>query len=402
MPIIPLLTLESQIKRSLRRHLRSLGFERNKQGGLVPPSGGKEAVRILHAEQRRARLKAEKSFVETEWPTLSRYFADGLDIDPVQIKPRVELIASDTWQAQLFRLASLSWSIPVSQGYGRRMRFLVWDDFNDKLIGLIALGDPVFNLSVRDKYIGWDVEQRRQRLVNIMDAYVLGALPPYNSLLGGKLVAALVRSKEVRDTFKRRYADATGIISRKKKKPSLVLVTTTSALGPSSVYNRLKLNGTLVFKPIGFTEGWGHFHVPDPVFDLIRQYLRRKRHHYAAGFRYGDGPNWRLRATRLALSLLGMRPELLCHGVRREVYVCELAENAAKILRGQHKRARYGNLLSVDEISDLARHRWLVPRAERRPDYRLSKKSRILEMLCDPARCCYYRSRIEVHGSRAT
>jgi len=38
--------------------------------------------------------------------------------------------------------------------------------------------------------------QRRfaKRLVNVMDAYVLGAVPPYNMLLGGKLVASLVRS----------------------------------------------------------------------------------------------------------------------------------------------------------------------------------------------------------------
>jgi len=30
-----------------------------------------------------------------------------------------------------------------------------------------------------------------------MDAYVLGALPPYNTLLRGKLVACLIRSSDV-------------------------------------------------------------------------------------------------------------------------------------------------------------------------------------------------------------
>jgi len=38
----------------------------------------------------------------------------------------------------------------VSRGYGRQ-RFLIWDQSNEKLIGLIALGDPVFNLRVRDQ-----------------------------------------------------------------------------------------------------------------------------------------------------------------------------------------------------------------------------------------------------------
>ena len=61
----------------------------------------------------------------------------------------------------------------------------MWDNHNGKLIGIIAIGDPVFNLSVRDNLIDWDAQARGKRLVNIMDAYVLGALPPYNALLGG-------------------------------------------------------------------------------------------------------------------------------------------------------------------------------------------------------------------------
>ena len=77
----------------------------------------------------------------------------------------------------------------------------VWDNSNDKLIGIVALGDPVFDLKVRDELIDWTSKDRAKRLVNIMDAYVSGAVPPYNLLLGGKLVASLIRTKEVRDDF---------------------------------------------------------------------------------------------------------------------------------------------------------------------------------------------------------
>ena len=56
-------------------------------------------------------------------------------------------------------------------------------------MGIIAIGAPVFNLSARDNLIDWNVKARSERLVNVMDAYVLGAVPPYNTLLGGKLVA---------------------------------------------------------------------------------------------------------------------------------------------------------------------------------------------------------------------
>ena len=129
-------------------------------------------------------------------------------------------------------------------------------------MGLIAIGDPVFNLSARDKLIGWDSHDRAERLVSVMDAYVLGALPPYNMLLGGKLIASLVRTRDVYDDFVAAYGSTTGIISGKEKKARLLVVTTSSALGRSSVYNRLKLGEVSYFRPIGFTGGWDTFTSP--------------------------------------------------------------------------------------------------------------------------------------------
>ena len=78
----------------------------------------------------------------------------------LEIAPVLERVSSETMESDLFRLASLTWSVPVSNGFGRRLRYLVWDDSNGKLIGLIAIGDPVYNLSVRDNVIGWDVHDR--------------------------------------------------------------------------------------------------------------------------------------------------------------------------------------------------------------------------------------------------
>lgn len=135
-----------------------------------------------------------------------------------KISPVLERVSSGTWQSELFRLASLSWSVPVSNGFGRRLRYLVWDQANGKLMGLIAIGDPVFNLGVRDKFIGWNTNDRAARLVNLMDAYVLGAIPPYNALLGGKLIACLLRSRDIYDDFASAYGGSTGIISQAEKK----------------------------------------------------------------------------------------------------------------------------------------------------------------------------------------
>lgn len=375
-------SLEVQIRRRLRQHLRESGFKLKRDGTVVPKDTTKESYRNLHALQRKEKLERERRFIETNWPTLQRHFADGSEVEPENVCPRLELITAGTWQSNLFRLASLSWSVPVSQGYGRRLRFLVWDESNRKLIGLMALGDPVFNLRVRDDFVGWSVRYRQSRLVNVLDAYVLGALPPYNTLLGGKMVASLVRTKEVRDAFRHRYSNYRGVISGRKKNPSLVMVTTSSSLGKSAVYDRLTLGGVPYFRSIGFTKGWGHFHISDDLFRMIREYLAISGHKYSNGHEYGDGPNWKLRAVRQALVMLDVNESVLNHGIGREVFACTLADNAIDVLSKRNRREPiYAGLLSVEEVGVLARNRWMVPRSLRRPEYRGWVKERVAELL---------------------
>jgi hypothetical protein len=360
---------DANLKRRLRRHLKSIGFSKGPEGGLVVNGEGKDVIRALHRAQRNAILRENRSFINDQLPQLQQYFASGNDVDPSRIKPELELIDSGTWQSALFRLAALTWSVPVSHGFGRRLRYLVWDRSNNKLIGLMAIGDPVFNLSVRDKLIGWNSHQRGDRLVNIMDAYVLGAVPPYNMLLGGKLIAALIRSRDVYDDFTNAYGNTTGIISGKEKRARLLAVTTSSSLGRSSVYNRLKLDGKEYLKPIGYTGGWGHFHIPDDLFADLRAYLRQIGHSYADLHRFGQGPNWRLRTTRAALAALGFKADMLKHGIQREVFICELATNALSVLRKGKGRPNLKTLLSASEVAALAVKRWMVPRSETRPEY---------------------------------
>lgn len=379
--IIRVASREASLRRKIRRHLRELGFHKTEEGNLEISGSGKDVVRALHSSQRDERLAANADFLTRRAPELLRHFASGGEINPAAVTPMLERVHADTWQADLFRLASLTWSVPVSNGFGRRLRYLVWDGHNEKLIGLIAIGDPVFNLSVRDNLIGWNVHERGARLVNIMDAYVLGALPPYSALLGGKMVACLVRSRDVYDDFARTYGGTVGIISGEEKKARLLAVTTASSMGRSSVYNRLKLNGISYFNSIGYTGGWGHFHIPDSLFLELREYLRSIGHRYADLHRFGQGPNWRLRTTRAALEALGFKDDLLRHGIQREVFICNLAANAAKILRTGKGRPDLSSLLSVREVAQLAVERWILPRSQRRPEFQSWTHDDLLQLL---------------------
>ena len=367
--IINIASREANLKRKLRRHLHGIGFSKSSSGELKIEGEGKDVVRSLHRVQREDRLRENQDFIAKKAPRLMPFFASGQDVEPNKISPVIERVSSGTKYGDLFRLASLTWSVPVSNGFGRRLRYLVWDENNGKLMGLIAIGDPVFNLAVRDKLIGWNSKERSERLVNIMDAYVLGAIPPYNALLGGKLIACLLRSRDLYDDFASAYGQATGIISGKEKQARLISVTTSSSMGRSSVYNRLKLDGVQYLQSIGYTGGWGHFHIPDDLFIELRDYLREKEHLYADQHGYGQGPNWRLRTTKAALSALGFKPNMLRHGVQREVFISHLADNATTILQTGRGVPDTSSLLSAKEVAQRGIERWMKPRALRRPEY---------------------------------
>jgi hypothetical protein len=374
-------TLEARIKRRLRRHLAALGFTKDENGALVLPDASKATIRTLHRKQREDKLAENEAFIASSLPALQKYFASGTDVRPEAIRPRLQLVTGTGVEARLFRLASLTWSVPVSSGFGRRLRYLVWDQSSGKLIGIFAIGDPVYNMSARDNHIGWTSADREQRLVNLMDAYVLGAVPPYNTLLGGKLVASLIRTREVYDDFRRRYGNAEGVISGEVKNARLIAVTTSSSMGRSSLYNRLKLGGTSYFSSVGFTGGWGHFHIPDDLFEEMRGYLRSIDHQYADMHTFGQGPNWRLRTVRAALNALGFKEDVLKHGVQREVFLCETASNSLKILRGEAKRPELSTLLTAENVGELAVQRWMTGRAERRPDYRAWSRNQLAELI---------------------
>lgn len=373
--LIPALTLEAQIKRELRNHLKLIGYEKKNGALLLRKELEKASIREMHGHQRKSLLEKNSLFIKKSWNAYKKFFAEGWEIHPESINLEFEEVVTGTWQAELFKLASFTWSVPVSSGFGRRIRYLVWDRYAKKLMGIVAIGDPVFNLGARDRFVGWNANQRKAKLVCVMDCYVLGAVPPYNNLLCGKLIACCLRSWEIVDNFSAKYIEKAGVISGEHKRAQLVMLTTTSALGKSSLYNRLKIADKSYFSSVGFTLGWGHFHISSALFSKIREYLAYMGDKYASNNRFGQGPNWKLRAVRRALLLMGLEPTLLQHQVRREVFLCSLANNATDVLLGKAEEALYEDLQSVDQISQAAIARWVAPRAERCQNYRLWRRS---------------------------
>jgi hypothetical protein len=358
-----------KLRLHLLRLLRVQGFSLGENYQLGAASQSKRKIRAIHSHFRQDRLGEEAEFIRDWFPKICKYFASGSEVEPLRVDPVPVLVEDSEELAALFRIAALWWSVPVSKGYGRRFRVLVFDRSNGKLFGLLALTDPVFNLRTRDTWIGWGVRARERMLAHVMDACVLGSVPPYNRLLGAKFIGLLAASDFTRDVFARRYKETKSVILGRKFDGRLAMVTTTGALGRSSVLNRLRFNGEPVFQPIGFTEGYGHFHLANGTFEKIREYLQSCGDGEVRRYKFGSGPNYRIRVVRKALEHLHLPPNLLKHGVRRGVYVAPLARNTVAFLNGQASRLLWYHR-PLGDLIDSWRERWLLPRASRDASYR--------------------------------
>ncbi|MDD1426356.1 DUF4338 domain-containing protein, partial [Dolichospermum sp. ST_sed9] len=261
---------EEKVKLLLIRDLLHLNWSIKKSRNelrISPPSFyNKEIIKKSMSISRQEIIEKNREWIEKHIDIARKNLALGRDVLKSKILPRIEVCKTEE-QHGIFRIFRYYWSSPYSEYIGRRIRLLIRDDGIDgsPIIGIAALGSSIIHIPDRDKWIGWDKEIRTNNIINIMDAYVLGALPPYNYLLGGKLVSYILASNEIREIYKEKYKDKITII-RKRKTNDCVCIITTSLYGNSSQYNRLKFKDKLLYIPIGYTTGYGTLHVSYETF----------------------------------------------------------------------------------------------------------------------------------------
>jgi hypothetical protein len=328
----------------------------------------KDGIRRLHSTSVSHRRDQSRPSLGRYENDLLKMIASGNEVDPLNVQPRLVEVLPGSIDELLFRYARLHWSIPVSAGYGRRLRFVVYDQNNSKLMGVIGLGDPVFNLAPRDTWIGWNSSQRKDKLKHTMDAFALGAVPPYSYLLCGKFMAMLLTSNEARKAFANKYGGRSSYIAEQATDGRLAMVTTTSALGRSSLYNRVRFNQRQLLIGVGFTKGSGEFHFSNDLYRELRQFAEANCEATAKHSRWGKGFRNRRELLRKVLPKLGLPSDLVYHGIRREVFAVPLAENTQAFLRGEQNNLLTFNHTSADLFS-FFRDRWMIPRSQRDKRY---------------------------------
>ena len=352
-------------KLSKEKYLNKLKQELNKYGFTIRDDGNLIIINDIRNIQRKLAELSNSKFRKLK-NTVKKYFASSInEIDPLNIKPRLQLIPTNKSDKEtrllknIFNYAKTFWSVPVSVGFGRRMDYILWDDNSGKVIGIFGLCDPVIGLGIRDNFIGWDKDTKEERLYNIMTAYILGAVPPYNQILGAKLVALSAISSQVVNDFNRRYKGKKTIIKNKEKLPYLVAIDTMGAFGKSAIYTRLK-----GWKFVGYTKGQSHLHLTlNGVYEILLEVIKKYGNdEVLKKYKFGHGPNYKLRVISEGLKILGLsKNKLTMHSIKRGYYIAPLAKNWKDFLLARTDRPSFATN-SLEENFLYWKERWLPKR----------------------------------------
>ena len=111
------------LKTRIKKSLESQGFKIEGNQICLPENRDKGVIRGLHTEAVQHKIEAcKKGLIEHE-PSLLQRFASGEEVVIDKINPKLIEVPSGSKEALLFRYIGLHWSIPVSSGYGRRIRY---------------------------------------------------------------------------------------------------------------------------------------------------------------------------------------------------------------------------------------------------------------------------------------
>lgn len=330
-------------------------------GEVVPIVSKKEGIKKIHQISRKEQLLKYKNFLKENLEEITQYTISGNEIEPDKIDLSLIEVEPNTLEEKLFRWWNLVWwSMPYQKAYGRQMRFLIWDNYHMAPFGIIGLQSPVLKMSVRDEYLNIPKADLDIWVNRSMQAQRVGALPPYNELLGGKLVALSLGANEIRKAYKTKYSNTKTLLENRKLDSNLLFITTSSAYGRSSIYNRLKYKDNLVAEKLGYTKGFGTFHVPDTLFTQIKNFLESEG--IDTGTTFGNGPSKRIKLLYQAFSRLKL-PNYSQHQIQREYYLFNHVKNLENVIH-KGKNAQYINR-PFDELANFWKERWCLPRSSR-------------------------------------
>ena len=292
-----------KLKNEIIDVLEMQGFKINPH--IRPASNTKSVYRELQQQSRNEQISLHRKFLKSNLNVIQKFTLNKGSFDPSAIDLELREVKRHSTEETLFKWWNfIWWSIPYQRAYGRQMRFLIWDKRHNVPFGLIGLQSPILKISVRNHYLGIPNSELDLWINKSMQAQRLGALPPYNQLIGGKMATLAMTSNELIAYYRQKYDGRVTEMEQRVIEPDLLFLTTTSAFGRSSIYNRLKFRGEAVALSLGYTKGSGSFHIPEVLYKKIRLYLSEEGIDTSTTF--GHGPSRKVKLLYTAFRKLNI------------------------------------------------------------------------------------------------
>ena len=210
---------------------------------------------------------------------------------------------------------------------GRNIKIIAKDKNTGKVLGMMSLGSDVTSIGARDTFIGWTKDNKfkdgKLRCTSIGTSIVATQPLGYN-FLGGKLVAMLLTSDELRTHWKKTYGD------------ELIGLTTTSLYGIHSMYNGIPL-----WKTLGESTGRVSIKPDDSVYKPWLEWMKEEKaddyKKIMTPKKGVNGPPTGVKQQILSYIFreLGIRKADYDHGYKRGIYFSSFYENGRDFLRGE-------------------------------------------------------------------
>ena len=246
-----------------------------------------------------------------------------------ELEPYVELITDSSGTAKWTDIRKCISSMEFTANPGRNIKAFAKDRKSGKVLGVISLGSDVTSLGVRDKYIGWDKENKfKDGKLNhtTIGTSIIATQPLGYNFLGGKLIAAMVTSKNVRNEWEKIYGQ------------KLVGFTTTSLYGIHSMYN-----GIPHWKGLGETSGRIGLKPDDEYYDKWHDWIKEnradeyKKKIQSKGGKSGPVTGIKQRILSIIMNEMGLSSSKYEHGYNRGVFFAEIYDNTKDFLKGKIK-----------------------------------------------------------------
>jgi hypothetical protein len=252
------------------------------------------------------------------------------------LDPYVEIVDDPKESTKWAAVRRMIHTMDFTANPGRNVKINVKDRVSGKLLGQISLASDVTAMGVRDNFIGWTKDNKfvDGKLNNTTIASTIVCTQPlgYN-FLGGKLIAMMTTTPEVRAYWKSKYDNV------------LIAVGTTSLYGIHSQYNGIPL-----FKTLGESAGKISLKPDDKFYDPWHQWIKENRAEWykqnisderarnGASMGYeSNGPVSGIKQKILSAIFkeCGIKATEYHHGFKRGVYMAMMYENGCEYLRNE-------------------------------------------------------------------